>query len=562
MPIYRGQIESRIKQDRQAFEEGFLNLASVVMGQGHDPERFLSERETTKSAIEDILKHYNIVPEDLPEDITTLEEQLEYMLRPHGIMRRRVKLEGDWFKNGIGPLLGRTSSNRIIALIPGKKAGYTYFDHKEGKHIKVTGRNAGSIDRDSYCFYKPLPLTQIGVKSLLKFMARSLSPSDYGMALFCGMVSVMLSLIIPFANMQIFSHVIPYGGNMQLFAISSLLLGATVSSLFIRMTRNIVDDRIKTKIETAIESASMSRLLSLPTSFFKEYNSGEITQRMQSISALCRVLTQTVLGVGITTVFSLFYIGQIALMTPVLALPAFMIITACLTLTLVNASLSSKSSKKEMESTAKLKGITFAIISGIQKIKLSGSEKRAFAKWAKAYSENAAFTFNPPLYKKIGPVLVSAVSLIGNVALIGIAAASDITVAEFMAFSVSFGFASGAVMSLAKVTASISYIWPILEMSKPILATAPEISKNKRVLTRTPGNVELNSVSFRYDEDMPLVIDNLSLRISRGQHVAIVGASGCGKSTLLRLLLGFESPHKGASLKTVSTCQHCKDVRT
>ena len=45
---------------------------------------------------------------------------------------------------------------------------------------------------------------------------------------------------------------------------------------------------------------------------------------------------------------------------------------------------------------------------------------------------------------------------------------------------------------------------------------------------------------------MPLVIDNLSLKIKSGQYVAIVGRTGCGKSTLLRLLLGFETPQKGA----------------
>jgi len=45
---------------------------------------------------------------------------------------------------------------------------------------------------------------------------------------------------------------------------------------------------------------------------------------------------------------------------------------------------------------------------------------------------------------------------------------------------------------------------------------------------------------------MPLVIDNLSLKIRPGQYVAIVGATGCGKSTLMRIMLGFEKPQKGA----------------
>jgi ABC-type bacteriocin/lantibiotic exporter with double-glycine peptidase domain len=63
---------------------------------------------------------------------------------------------------------------------------------------------------------------------------------------------------------------------------------------------------------------------------------------------------------------------------------------------------------------------------------------------------------------------------------------------------------------------------------------------------RLTGAIEISNISFRYSEDMPLVLDDLSLKIKRGQYVAIVGASGCGKSTLLRILLGFEQPQKGA----------------
>ena len=58
--------------------------------------------------------------------------------------------------------------------------------------------------------------------------------------------------------------------------------------------------------------------------------------------------------------------------------------------------------------------------------------------------------------------------------------------------------------------------------------------------------MELSNISFRYNENMPLVIDDLSLKIRSGQYVAIVGETGCGKSTLMRLMLGFEKPQKGA----------------
>jgi ABC-type bacteriocin/lantibiotic exporter with double-glycine peptidase domain len=60
------------------------------------------------------------------------------------------------------------------------------------------------------------------------------------------------------------------------------------------------------------------------------------------------------------------------------------------------------------------------------------------------------------------------------------------------------------------------------------------------------GGIEVSHLSFRYHEDMPLVLDDLSLTVKPGEYVGIVGMSGCGKSTLLRLLLGFEKPLRGS----------------
>lgn len=105
---------------------------------------------------------------------------------------------------------------------------------------------------------------------------------------------------------------------------------------------------------------------------------------------------------------------------------------------------------------------------------------------------------------------------------------------------------SGAFLSLTSVALTAAELRPILEMAKPILEAVPEVSESKQVLTRLSGGIELNNASFRYREGMPNVIDGLSLKIRPGQYVAIVGAMGCGKSNLMRLLLGFETPQKGA----------------
>ena len=104
----------------------------------------------------------------------------------------------------------------------------------------------------------------------------------------------------------------------------------------------------------------------------------------------------------------------------------------------------------------------------------------------------------------------------------------------------------GAFSSLAGTALSVGRIRPILEMAEPFLKTEPESTENKEIVTKLSGDIELNNVYFRYSESSPYIIRNLSLKISSGEYVAIVGKTGCGKSTLMRLLLGFEKPEKGA----------------
>ena len=189
---------------------------------------------------------------------------------------------------------------------------------------------------------------------------------------------------------------------------------------------------------------------------------------------------------------------------------------------------------------------TYALITGIQKIKLAGAEKRAFARWGNLYAENARLAYSPPMFIRLNSVISLAISLAGTIIMYVMAVKSGISVADYYAFDTAYGMVSGAFASLAGIALTVAQIKPILNMVKPFFDAVPEVSDGKQVITRLSGGIELSNVSFRYSENMPLVVDDMSLKIRPGQYVAIVGKTGCGKSTLMRLLLGFEHPQKGA----------------
>jgi ABC-type bacteriocin/lantibiotic exporter with double-glycine peptidase domain len=138
------------------------------------------------------------------------------------------------------------------------------------------------------------------------------------------------------------------------------------------------------------------------------------------------------------------------------------------------------------------------------------------------------------------------VGLFGNIAIYYLAGSSGITLDDYMSFNVAYGQVTAAMMALAASASQVAMINPLLEMVEPILEATPEIAEDKASVSDLGGGIEVSGVSFRYSEDLPYVLNDLSFKVRPGEYVALVGKSGCGKSTILRLLLGFEELERGS----------------
>lgn len=540
------QIRQRKQNDDDVFADSFVNMAAAVLGSKVTGS--LSDGSAAaKSSIDEILKYYHVKSREVPDNIKDTNEQLEYLMRPYGIMRRTVRLEKGWYRDAVGAMLGvMKESGRVVALIPAGFSGYCYIDPDSGKKIKINRRNQRLFDSEAIAFYKPFPLKKIGLGSVAKYIAETLSAADFALIALATLALSLIGMLSPKLNNILFAAVLPSGSVRLLLSIAVFTVSVSVSSLLISATKEMITARINTKMSVSVQAAAMMRIMSLPADFFKGYGSGDLSSRAAHISSLCNMLVSAVLTTGLTSAFSLIYISQIFIYAPVLVVPAIAVILATVAFSLISSFAQMRISKKQMELSAKESGMSYALISGIQKIKLAGAEKRAFARWGNLYAQNARLTYNPPAFIKLNSVISLAISLIGNIVMYAAAVKSGVSVADYYAFGTAYGMVSGAFMSLAGMALTVAQIKPILEMVQPFFNTVPEISEGKEVITRLSGGIELTNVSFRYNENMPLILDNMSLKIRPGQYVAIVGKTGCGKSTLMRLLLGFEKPQKGA----------------
>lgn len=540
------QIKDRKRNDDDAFAEAFANMASAITGKKIEAS-LNNDRTVTKNAIDEILKYYHVKSREVPDGISDMNEQLEYLMRPYGIMRRTVKLEEGWYRDAAGAMLGvLAESGRVVALIPTGLSGYSYFDWETGKRRRINRKNQHLFEEEAIAFYKPFPLKKISLPSLAAYIARTLSVSDYVMIGLATLALSLIGMISPLITKLLFDRVLLSRNVRLLIAIAFFSVSVSVSTLLISAVKNMITARIETKLNISIEAATMMRIMSLPADFFKQYSSGELSSRASQVGALCKMLASTVLSTGLTSIFSLVYISQIFAYAPMLVVPALLIILATVVFSVVSSLVQMNLSTRQMELSGKESGMTYSLITGIQKIKLAGAEKRAFARWGNLYAQSAKLEYGPPAFIELNSVIALAISLVGTLVMYTMAVKSGISVADYYAFTTAYGMVSGAFSALAGIALNVAQIKPMLTMVQPFFDAVPEVSDGKQVLTRLSGGIEMNNVSFRYSENMPLIIDNLSLKIRPGQYVAIVGKTGCGKSTLMRLLLGFEHPQKGA----------------
>ena len=545
MGWFENQIQDRRDADQQLLEDSFLRIASVIMGE-ESAERIADDRIITKNAIDEILKYYHYKSSDLPENIQDPNEQLDYCLRPHGMMYRSIELKKGWYKDAYGPVLAfYKEGGNPVALLPGAVYGY-YFKDNAGKSIHLNGETEKLFDTDAICFYRPLPLRKIGIPDLLLYMKRCVSTSDMIMIVFAAISVSGVGLLIPRLTKALSGPVLASGQSRALIGIAISLVCISLSIQLFSSVNAMVSSRLESKTSLGVQASMMMRLMSLPASFFRQYSPGELKSRSMSVNMLCSMLLGMVMTTGLTSLTSLLYVTQIFRFAPMLVIPSLIIVLVTVGFSIVTTFVQADINRRKMEHSAKESGMSYSMISGIQKIKLAGAEKRIFARWLGLYAEGAELTYNTPMFLRANSAISSGISVFSSVILYYLAIKGGLNPSSYFAFTAAYGSLMGAFATLAGTAMTAAQIRPILEMAEPFLKAEPEIQEKKEIVTNLNGAVELSHVSFRYDEDSPYILNDLSLKIKPGEYVAIVGRTGCGKSTLMRLLLGFEKPEKGA----------------
>lgn len=530
------QIEKKREREKKMLQESCLRLYDLLE---NEKETAGGVNRGEQSQLRRVLQYYHL---PIKESAAGLQhENIEHMLRQSGLITRRITLDGAWWKEASVPLLLTDEEGKQYTAIP--SGGGRYCVWRDGKEQRLNSKNTTDFQSTAYCFYKPFPSDQKGMKMVWHFLWESISVWDIFVILGISLMVELCGLILPYINSVVYNTVIPSGTSRQIPGIVVLVISTVFFSALISLYKEISVARIGEKMKTAGQSAVWWRLLQLPASFFKRYDSGELYQRADAIEDICKTIGGRMIPSALTAVLSLIYLFQVSFFAERLLLPSVVIICVQMINIALTGILQIRLREKENKVHTQVTSISFQLIKGIQKIKTAGAQIPAFGRWAKVW-ENMPVMGHP--WITISPIIGKAITLVGSIALYCSAWKSEISASNYIAFQTAFSSFVVSVMMLADFGFQFGSLKPAVNMLRPLMEESPELYENREYVEQLNGQIELNQVRFRYIPDMPYVLDGLNLQIKAGEYLGIVGESGCGKSTLMRILLGFETPETGS----------------
>ena len=539
------QIEFRKKHERELLSDSFENLAKSVTGRRMGFAEIKKEADVS-DAVSALLKYMGVKEKEVPPKISGLQDRLDYLLSSTGILYREVILTSGWHTDAMGPMItSLREEGTVIAVLPSDMGGYEYTDPRTGARVKVNGSEEKKIAAEALCFYRPLPMRELKIKDLLQYMKNCLTIRDLTSFGIVALIITLVGMLTPRLNRIVMGTVIDTGSYRLLYAVMSFMLFASIGSIMLTIIREMLLNRIRSKLNVNVSAATMMRMLSLPATFFRKYSAGELNQYIGYMSSLCSTIVDSLFSTAVTGVFSLVYITQIFAFAPSLVAPSLTVTVITLIVSLLSALTQMRINKEKMVHYAKERGLVFSLITGIQKIRLSGAENRAFSKWTSLYTKSAELTYNPPAIIRLSGVISTAISMTGTAVMYFVAVRSQVSVADYYAFNSAYGYIASAFGAITTMALSAASIKPVIGLIQPLLSAQPETSDSKETVTRLSGSIEISHMTFGYDPESKPLFEDFNLTIPARQYVAIVGRSGCGKSTLVRLLLGFEKPIRG-----------------
>ena len=480
------------------------------------------------------------------ERVTGGEFSLQDFLQASGIFARQVTLPTNsrwWLSDASALLCFLQEDNQPVALLPAKLGGYQIV-YPDGKHQRLSRTGAQSLNPIAWCFHPRLPDKRPKIGDLIRLSVSKPLP-DVSRLLLLGIL-VGLAMLAPSIVMGIVAdQTIPVASTSSLIQWTLLLAGVGVVGALLRAMQGSTLLKLEARAALRLDIAVLHRLFKLPSSFTRRFTSGDLVTRATTF----RVLRDRISGVVVQSLLSVIFLlpafGLLFLYSPRVGWVSLAIGVVVLIVGGVLAMKQLGPQRSKYEASRRVASVIHQFIGAVTKLRTSGAQKTAFAIWARRFQEQQQAHLDIGIYDDHLVALSAALPTFVGGSLFWIATQSNFDgAATFLTLYLASMVFYAAVTRLGESFAALVTILPGVEQVKPLLVHETDDGATGETVNLR-GGISLDNISFRYDEDAPFILNDVSIRAEPGEFVAIVGGSGAGKSTLVRLALGLSQPSSG-----------------
>ena len=463
--------------------------------------------------------------------------------------RVRLKAEDHWWRGDSNAMLGfRAEDGQPVALLPGKFGRYREIDPVSKCSVRIAAGRANTLGEEAWMFYRPLPSENVKPSDLLGIALHG-SAADLVRLVISGLPGGLIKLLPALALGYAANEITAGGSAGVIYSVAVALAVFGLLGALLHLFQSTAMMRLEGRSASRAEAAFWDRLMRLPASILHRHSTGDLAMSGMTFQNLRDGLQGVVADSLLSIIFLLPVFGIIFFYNTTLGVITLVFSLASLLITVALGLLQISPYGRMIRAARRVSGRLFQIVGGFTKLRVENAEGSAFAIWAQDYREQKRAELELGAFEGHARAFGAALPfLAGGVLLFAVAAVSDrhILIGDFLVVYLVFIVFQSAIARLGESFGTIAAMLPAFDQMRPLLAAVPETETEGEPVEYLGGEILFDRVSFRYDPDGPLILDDVTIHARPGEFVAITGESGAGKSTLFRLALGVDRPTAGA----------------
>lgn len=390
-------------------------------------------------------------------------------------------------------------------------------------------------------------------RSLGKFLVLLKPYYSVGLTIIIASILIqLLGIVSPLFTQIILDQVVVNRSQstLNVLVVGILLFG--VLGIGLSAIRNYLLSYLANRLDLTMISGFINHALNLPLKFFESRRVGDIITRVQENQKIQQFLISNLLLSWLDFLTGFIYLGLMLYYNWKLTALILLLIPPIIVLTLAATPLLRRISRQRFSATADQNSALVEMMTGISTVKAVTAEKDLRWRWEELLTNQLNVQFkNQKLAINLGFVS-GMINSVGGVLLLWYGASlviqGELSIGQYVAFNMMKGYIINPVLKLVGMWDELQEVLISVERLNDVFEAKSEVANqnDKLVLGELQGSIQLDNVTFRYDEGEEInILQNISLNIVAGQTVAIVGRSGSGKSTLVKMIQGMYHPTSG-----------------